>query len=237
MALPDGLGRAALEVAALHEVAHVRRSDYAWHAAQRAVSAAFAAHPLVWALGRGLDLDRERAADAAVLEAGGDRRSYADLLFSYATLPAPALALGAARGSSSLKHRIDAMTRPLSPARSRRFSVLGRLAGLAAVVLVVAGAALVSPSSAVALEADGFEFASAESDHRVAPNRGHHAERAAESAAHPTAQARRRPRGRQGTVADDHRRGPVSGRARLTANVVRYHRPLRSSGQVLRADR
>ncbi|MGB3544540.1 TonB family protein, partial [Rubrivirga sp.] len=154
VALPDDLSRSALEVAALHEVAHVRRSDYAWHIAQRAVSAVFAAHPLVWAIGRGLDLDRERAADQAVLEAGGDRRSYADLLFSYATLPAPALALGAARGSSSLKSRIDAMTRPLSSAHARRFTIVGRLAGLVAVTLVMAGTVLVSPPLAAALEAE-----------------------------------------------------------------------------------
>lgn len=151
VALP-ALEAPALEVAALHEVAHVRRADYAWHAAQRAVAAAFAAHPLVWVLGRGLDLDRERAADAAVLEAGADRRTYADLLFSYATLPAPTLALGAVRGSSSLKSRIDAMKTPLSPSRSRRFSALGRLAGLVAVGLVMAGAALVSPPPAVAFD-------------------------------------------------------------------------------------
>ncbi len=149
VALPTALDAGALEVAALHEVAHIRRSDYAWHAAQRAVSAVFAAHPLVWALGRGLDLDRERAADAAVLEAGADRRTYADLLFSFATLPAPSLALGAARGSSSLKSRIDAMKRPLSLAHSRRLGFIGRLAGLAALALTVAGATVyATPSEA-----------------------------------------------------------------------------------------
>ena len=136
VALPARLDAAAREVAAVHEVAHVRRSDFAWHAAQRAVAAVFGAHPLVWTLGRGLDLDRERAADALVLDAcPGQRRAYADLLFSYAALPAPALALGAARGSSSLKSRIDAMTTPLSPTHSRRLGRLGRIAGLALLAL------------------------------------------------------------------------------------------------------
>ncbi|PAP78196.1 M56 family metallopeptidase [Rubrivirga marina] len=137
VALPARLDADAREVAAVHEVAHVRRGDFAWHAAQRAVAAVFGAHPLVWTLGRGLDLDRERAADALVLNACPDRRrTYADLLFSYAALPAPALALGAARGSSSLKSRIDAMTTPLSPTQSRRLARLGRLAGLAVLALV-----------------------------------------------------------------------------------------------------
>ena len=148
VALPSGLDDDAREVAAVHEMAHVRRADFAWHAAQRAVAAVFGAHPLVRALGRGLDLDRERAADAVVLDAcPGKRRAYADLLFSYAALPAPALALGAARGSSSLKSRIDAMTHPLSPDHARRLSHLGRLAALAVLALTVVGTAAMSPAA------------------------------------------------------------------------------------------
>ena len=146
VALPAGLDDAAREVAALHEVAHVGRADYAWHLAQRAVTAAFAAHPLAWVVGRALDLDRERAADALVLGAcPGRRRTYADLLFSYASLPAPALALGAARGSSFLKHRIDAMTSPLSPARSRLLARWGRLGGLLTLALAAGLAVTAAP--------------------------------------------------------------------------------------------
>lgn len=152
VALPTTLDPEERAVAALHEVAHVRRSDFAWHAAQRALSAVFAAHPLVWMLGRGLDLDRERAADAAVLAARPEsRRAYADLLFSYATLPAPSLALGAAPGSSSLKSRIDAMTTPLPPSLARRLRWVGRLSGLLALVAVVGVTAAMSPHRAAPL--------------------------------------------------------------------------------------
>ena len=148
VALPDNLSDAAREVAALHEVAHVRRADFAWHLAQRVVVAVFAAHPLAWVLGRGLDLDRERAADAAVLDAcPGRRRTYADLLFSYASLPAPALAVGAAGGSSFLKHRIDAMTSPLSPARTRRLARWGRMGGLLTLAIAAGLAATVASAS------------------------------------------------------------------------------------------
>jgi TonB family protein len=151
VALPTHLDADAREVAAVHEVAHVRRDDFAWHAAQRAVAAVFGAHPLVWTLGRGLDLDRERAADALVLDACPDkRRTYADLLFSYAALPAPALALGAARGSSSLKSRIDAMTTPVSPTQSRRLGRLGRVVGLAVLALVGGLAMTTAPTAPTA---------------------------------------------------------------------------------------
>ncbi len=155
VALPPDLAPDALDVAAVHEVAHVRRSDYAWHAAQRAVTSAFAAHPLVWVLGRGLDLDRERAADAAVLAACPDRRrAYADLLFSYAARPAPALALGASCGASSLKQRIDAMTRHVTPTHTRRLAWLGRAAGLLALTAVVAVTTAMGPSGSPRLGAE-----------------------------------------------------------------------------------
>ncbi|MEM0964435.1 MAG: TonB family protein, partial [Bacteroidota bacterium] len=147
VALPADLSAEALDAAVLHEVAHVRRSDFAWHAAQRAVTAVFAAHPLAWVLGRGLDLDRERAADALVLASGTSPKTYADLLFSYATLPAPPLALGATHGSSALKSRIDAMTHRLSASQSRRLHQLGRLVGLVVLTAVVGGATLMSPTS------------------------------------------------------------------------------------------
>ena len=146
VAVPADLGGAALDVALAHELAHVRRADFAWHAAQRVLASAFAAHPLVWALGRGLDLDRERAADAAVLAAWpGKRRTYADLLLRYASLPAPPFALGAGRGDFSLKTRIDAMTRPLSPDRARRLARHGRLAGLLTLALAAGLAATTAP--------------------------------------------------------------------------------------------
>ncbi|WP_412062048.1 TonB family protein [Rubrivirga sp. IMCC45206] len=155
VALPADLDADAREVAAVHEVAHVRNADYAWHAAQRALAAAFAAHPMVSVLARGLDLDRERAADAAVLAAcPGRRRAYADLLFSYAALPAPPLALGAVGGSSALKSRIDAMSAPLSPSRTRRLGWTGRVAGLALAVAIAVASAATAPPAATAAPSD-----------------------------------------------------------------------------------
>ena len=150
VAVPADLDGDALDVALAHEAAHVRRADFAWHAAQRALTAAFAAHPLVWVLGRGLDLDRERAADAAVLDAcPGRRRAYARLLLSYAQHPAPPLALGATPGSSTLKHRIDAMTHPLPPRRRRQLARRARLAGLLTLALAAGLAATTAPTSRV----------------------------------------------------------------------------------------
>ena len=171
VAVPADLGGAALDVALAHEVAHVRRADFAWHAAQQVVTSAFAAHPLARVLGRGLDLDRERAADAAVLATCPDRRrTYADLLLRYASLPAPPFALGAGRGDSSLKTRIDAMNHPLSPDRARRLARSGRLAGLLTLVVAAGLAATTAPSSSLGEDAFAAVYPTHTVDGRDVPS-------------------------------------------------------------------
>ena len=128
VAVPAALQDEPLRLALAHELAHVRESHYGWSLAERAVRAAFAWHPLVHALGNGLALDRERAADAAVVRLWPEQaRAYGHLLLSVASRPSPSLALGAS--SSTLIHRLDAMTR-LRPDR-RRWARLAAAAVLA----------------------------------------------------------------------------------------------------------
>ncbi len=138
VAVPDGLRGEALELALAHELAHVRRAHFGWHAAEQAVCAAFVWHPLVHLLARGLALDRERVADADVLRLWPDRAArYGRLLATLTTRPTPRLALGAS--SSTLVHRLTAMTH-LRPDRAR----LARLVGVAlfAIPLFLASAAV-----------------------------------------------------------------------------------------------
>ena len=138
VAVPPDLSGEALRLALAHEIAHVREAHYGWGLAERVVRAAFVWHPLLHVIGRQLALDRERAADATVLRLWPDRaRRYGQLLQAIAARPAPSLALAAS--SSTLVHRLTAMTHP---APDRR-----RLAGLAsalvlAVPLLLAAAAI-----------------------------------------------------------------------------------------------
>ena len=139
VSLPAGLAGEPLELALAHELAHVRESHYGWHLAERVLRAAFVWHPLVWVLGRGLALDRERVADAAVVRLWPERAErYGRLLVAFAAHPSPPLALGAS--SSTLVHRLTAMTR-LRPDRRR----LARLAGLAMLVVPLVAAAAAIP--------------------------------------------------------------------------------------------
>ena len=151
VAVPPDLGGEPLRLALAHEIAHVRASHFGWAVAERAVRAAFVWHPLVHVLGRALALDRERAADAAVLGLWPDRaRPYGRLLLTCASRPTPRLALGAS--SSALVHRLTAMTHP-RPARRH----VARAAGLAlfAVPVVLAASAVPDPPRPAASGAPG----------------------------------------------------------------------------------
>lgn len=141
VAVPDGLRGEALELALAHEMAHVRRSHFGWHVAERAICAAFVWHPLAHLLARGLALDRERVADADVLRLWPDRAArYGRLLASVTTRPTPRLALGAS--SSTLIHRLTAMTH-LRPDRRR----LARFVGAALFLIPLLLATAVVPDA------------------------------------------------------------------------------------------
>lgn len=142
--VPAGLDGEALELTLEHEAAHVRAGDFAAQVAARAVAALFVAHPLVHVLVRALAADRERLADAAVLARWPDRgRAYGGLLVSFAHLPAPRLAVGAASGSV-LTQRLAAMARPIPPVRARLLLRSGRLLGALALVTVTLGGFVVT---------------------------------------------------------------------------------------------
>jgi hypothetical protein len=65
--------------ALVHEMAHVRRNDWAMQLVARAACALYWFHPLVWKLWREFCLEAERACDDAVLNVA-DRADYADQL-------------------------------------------------------------------------------------------------------------------------------------------------------------
>ena len=137
---PDSL-RAALA----HELIHVRRADYSWALLDQLISAAFAFHPLVWLLQRGVERCRETSSDVEVVSRGFVRpKPYAELLAHTHTptqFPMPAVAASLSAPSLKLKERLETMKnfahRRLT-SRQRVGIVLG--AGLVCVVVAIAGA-------------------------------------------------------------------------------------------------
>jgi bla regulator protein BlaR1 len=72
-----------LSRAIVHELEHVRRSDWVSHCLARVVAACYWFHPIVWAAWRQLSLEAERACDDAVLRRS-DATAYADQLVALA---------------------------------------------------------------------------------------------------------------------------------------------------------
>ena len=131
---PDGRLRAVL----LHELAHIRRRDWAAHRLADLACAQYWFHPLVWLTARRLRDESELACDDLVLSCGIPAPDYARHLLdiaralSSAAPPAPTGAIGMAR-TARVEGRITQM---LNPTQNRR-AVTRRT-----VVVFVAAAAL-----------------------------------------------------------------------------------------------
>ena len=123
-----------------HELAHLLRRDPWINLVQSWTEILFFFHPAVWFTSRRLRIEREHCCDDLAVQACGDPLGYARALAaleeSRRTLPAFALGSGV-----SLRERVTRVlnTAPQPTARSRRLTAV---AALAAVVLVVVGAAL-----------------------------------------------------------------------------------------------
>ncbi|HEX3343645.1 MAG TPA: penicillin-binding transpeptidase domain-containing protein [Polyangiaceae bacterium] len=127
----------------LHELAHVRQRDCLAHGIGQLACALHWFDPLAWMVARRLRLERELAADDAVVAAGARASSYAKDLLSIADASAmPRAVPGGALGMAERSQLAARLTAIVSASRSRRPLTRGRaallVASLTAVVLVVA---------------------------------------------------------------------------------------------------
>ncbi|WP_394841647.1 serine hydrolase [Pendulispora brunnea] len=134
----------------LHELAHVRQRDCLVHAMAQLACAVHWFDPLVWMAVRRLRVERELAADDAVLVAGARASAYAEDLLAIAgagaSRAAPSFALGMAE-RSQLVARVTAI---VAAARARRppsrFRAGILAGGVAVSVVAVAAAAPAEPA-------------------------------------------------------------------------------------------
>ncbi len=140
----SGLTPRQVELILLHELAHVRRWDYAVNLAQRLAETLLFYHPGVWWVSARIREEREHCCDDAVV-ARASVRDYvlALLALEESRRPVPGLALGA--GGASLVARVRRLTAP-----ARRADTAGRapVAVAAAVALLALAAARPSPARA-----------------------------------------------------------------------------------------
>jgi beta-lactamase regulating signal transducer with metallopeptidase domain len=131
-----GLTPQQLEAVLAHELAHVRRYDYAVNLLQTAAETLLFYHPAAWWLSRRVRAEREHACDDAAVEATGDVLLYARALAALEHLRAehtPPAALALAANGGSLMQRIQRLvnTERHSRPAARRPAALAALAALA----------------------------------------------------------------------------------------------------------
>ena len=110
----SGLSPAQLDAVLAHELAHIRRHDFAVNALQTAADVLLFYHPACWWLSRRIRAEREHCCDDIAVAVCGDRLAYAAALADLETLrQQPALALAATDGP--LLRRVRRLIAPPEP--------------------------------------------------------------------------------------------------------------------------
>ena len=143
-----------LEAVIAHELAHIRRRDYAVNLLQSIVEALFFFHPGVWWVSSRIREEREHCCDDVVVELVGEAATYAEALTALAAWHGRATrpALGAADGR--LLRRIRRLLEPPHESPPSRLASLAFLSMTAAAALTIA---VVSPAASATPGRVAFE--------------------------------------------------------------------------------
>lgn len=128
-----------------HELAHIQRHDWPASVFAALNASVFFFHPLAWLAERRLNALAEACCDAAALEAAGDPRHYASIVFDFAArLPHRAIPATAMARSSKVGARIERLLAQALPA-PRPMKPLAWSLLLAATLPVLYAAASIDP--------------------------------------------------------------------------------------------
>jgi len=190
-----------------HELAHIRRGDWALQLAGETVRAIYWFNPLVWIACRQLRHESEYACDDAVLVAGIEATDYATHLLDvarhatgYRHLRSPGLAVA---NPSTLERRVSAM---LSQTRNRE-----PLTRRARVCVVAAAIVAAAPIAAIAITEPARESAMSVADADVVLAASIPVEKSAPDALRPADPAPRRSRSAAPVVPAQQEPGSISG--------------------------
>jgi len=135
----SGLSAPELEALLAHELAHVRRLDYALNLLLALAEALFFYHPAVWFLGRGLRCDRELACDDVAVGLTRDPLSFARALARVEALAGEEVLFGVSAKGGPLMKRIRRLLEP-QEGKARRGGALLALLSTATLTGVGLGA-------------------------------------------------------------------------------------------------
>ena len=130
----SGLSPSQLDAVIAHELAHVRRHDFAINALQTAAEVLLFYHPACWWLSRRIRAEREHCCDDIAVAVCGDRLAYAAALADLEALrQPPTLALAATDGP--LLRRVRRLVATPEPGRSPAWPALALPIVVAAIVM------------------------------------------------------------------------------------------------------
>jgi beta-lactamase regulating signal transducer with metallopeptidase domain len=129
-ALVTGWSPEQVELALLHELAHVRRWDNLVNLLQRVVESALFFHPAVWVLSGWVRREREHCCDQIVVEHTGRALDYAGVLFLLAGANASPVAQASCMAENHLVDRIRRILNPEDHTMKLSQAALGLAAGL-----------------------------------------------------------------------------------------------------------
>jgi len=128
-----------VEAILLHELAHIRRSDYLINLMQTLVESVLFYHPAVWWVSRLIRIEREHCCDDQVVALGSNAREYAEALLAIEENRHAAQVPAMAATGGDLMHRIHRLLDPSEQPRAGAASWLS--AGLLVLVFsMLAGA-------------------------------------------------------------------------------------------------
>ncbi len=130
MSLITGLPPDAVRAILAHELAHVRRHDYAVNLVQMFVESLLFFNPTVWWLGRQARLEREACSDALAVRVLGSPRAYSHALAEWAGVMSAPLGVPGWNGDgrpSTLLERIRRVLRPGDRVEPQPVSWVGAL--------------------------------------------------------------------------------------------------------------
>ena len=150
-----GLSAPQLDTILAHELAHVRRHDFAVNLLQTAAEILLFYHPACWWMSRRVRAERELCCDDVAVSLCGDRLLYATALADLEALRTePTLALAATDGP--LLQRVRRLLAP-SPARPRVAGLTAALVPVALLALVMTGATLTAAAPTPAPQTETAE--------------------------------------------------------------------------------
>ena len=159
------MSAAQVEALVAHELAHIRRRDYAINLLQTIAEALLFFHPGVWWVSRRIRQEREHCCDDAAIVVVGEPAAYAEALMALASWRQREWqpSLGAAEGSLLLRIRRLLNVAPEDEAPRRGgLAVLGAGVALAATVVVLSAA---SSATAQPTPANGENRRVRQTDH------------------------------------------------------------------------